>query len=198
MARGHRCGRLQHALQRTPSAGDPQEAAVLHQRPCGEALPIRLRRSEPALGEPAASQRAVRQQVHAVLDAERRQPARRTLIEQRERHLVRHDVDAARDHHPEVGGVDVGQAKVTDEALGSSDPEGRRAFRASSDRRSSRRGTAGGRSPRHRRRVSARSTAARTSAFETLPGFGTHFVKSCTDRSGARDRKRPATSSADP
>ena len=71
-----------------------------------------------AFGEPATGQRAVRQQLHAVLDAERRQPARRTLIEQRERHLVRHDVDAARDDHPQVGRVNVGQAKVTDEASG--------------------------------------------------------------------------------
>ena len=70
VARRHRRGRLQHALQRAPSAGDSQEAAVLHQGPCREALPVGLRRSEPAFGEPAAGQRAVREQVHAVLDAE--------------------------------------------------------------------------------------------------------------------------------
>ena len=118
MARGHRRGRLQHALQRAPPAGHPQETAVLHLRPRGEALPVRLRRAEPAFGEPAAGQRAVRQQLHAVLDAEGRQAPRRALIEQRERHLVRHDVDAARDDDAQVRGVEVGQAEVTDQALG--------------------------------------------------------------------------------
>ena len=39
----------------------------------------------------------------------------RALIEQRERHLVREDLDAARDRHAEMGGVDVGQAEVADE-----------------------------------------------------------------------------------
>ena len=34
--------------------------------------------------------------------------------------------------------------------------------------------------------------------IETRPGFGTHFVKSCTRGSVSRDRKRPATSSAGP
>ena len=33
-------------------------------------------------------------------------------VEQRERHLVRHDVDAARDNYAEMGGVDVGEANV--------------------------------------------------------------------------------------
>ena len=146
MTRGHRCGRRQHALQRTPPAGNPQEAAVLHQRPRGEALPVGLRRSEPAFGEPATRQRAVRQQVHA--GARRRTaPARRPHADRAARTTPGSTRPRCRSrHHAQVGRIDVGQAEVTDEALGSSDPEGRTAFRASSHRRSSRRGTAGGRS----------------------------------------------------
>ena len=114
---GHARGRRQHVLKPRPSAGRSDEAAVLHPRPGAGLFPVRLGLAEPAFGEPSAGHGAVGQQLHAGLEAQRRHRARRARVEQGERHLIGDDRNAARQRHVQVGGIDVGEAEVTDQPL---------------------------------------------------------------------------------
>ena len=147
--------------------------------------------AEPSIRQPAAGERAVGEQLHAARAAHGRQRPGRAPVEQREADLVRNHLDAAGEHHaadarrPRSSGR-CGAIKPS--ALQRpADAAGRR---SSSDRRSSRRGTAAGRSGESRSRCSDRSTAARTSASVSGPGFGTHFVNSCTGCAASAPSRR--------
>ncbi len=72
--------------------------------------------SHGSLSQPPQT-RAVGQQANAELGADRRERAGRAAIEERAAHLVRHDLDAARERHPQVRGVDVGEPEMPDEPL---------------------------------------------------------------------------------
>ncbi len=87
-------GRAEQALEGRPAAGDVDEALVL------AAAPVRRRRrlllAEPAVGQEAAAERAIDQQLHALLFAQRREVAGRPTVDERERDLVGERVECRR------------------------------------------------------------------------------------------------------
>ena len=105
-------------LERVPSRRRLDEAVVLHLRPGGE-LGLRRRGPvQPPLGEESPGERPVGQQLDSVLGAESRHPPRCASIEEREDGLVRDEANPAGDRDPEMRGVEVHDAEVTDEPLG--------------------------------------------------------------------------------
>ena len=192
-ARSTRC-----SASHPPATRRKRPYFICDQVPCrsqsGSAAPSHRSR------QPAAAQRAVGEQRHVELLAHRGQRAGGTTVDERRAHLVRHDRDAARQHQPQVGGVDVGEPEVADEALALQLVQVEQARRATPDRRSSRRGTAAGRWPA---RAGAGAIARPRRAPPrrvTGPGGGTHLVNSCTccPPSPSCGRARPAMSSAEP
>ena len=102
-------------LEARPAARGVDEALVLHAAPVGDLGGFGL--AEPAVGEEAAAERAEGEDGDVVLQRDLRERARGAAVEEGEADLVRGDLDAVLDRHAEVGGVEVGEADLADEAL---------------------------------------------------------------------------------
>ena len=76
----------QNALEGLPAAGSVDEALVFGAAPVGDVG--RLGLAKPFVGEEAAAQRAVGEQLHALVAAERGKLAGGAAVDQREGHLV--------------------------------------------------------------------------------------------------------------
>ena len=81
------------------------------------AISLRLRLAQPFLGEKAAAERAVGEQLDALLAAERREVAGRAAVDQREGHLVGGERNAVGERDAQMRGVEIGDADRADQPL---------------------------------------------------------------------------------
>ena len=107
----------EHALQGVPAADLLDEAAVLHLAPVGDVGGGGLGLAEPFLVEQPAGQRAVGEELHAVLEADGAHLLRRAPVEHGEADLVRNDRDAELFEQQQVVGVEIGDAERADPAF---------------------------------------------------------------------------------
>ena len=105
----------QHALQRVPAAHGMDETLVFHLAPVADV--IGLGGADPAFAEEAAAQHAIGQQAHAALQAQARHVFGRTPVQQRNADLIAGDGNAFAEQHPQVSGVEVGQAQMRDQPV---------------------------------------------------------------------------------
>ena len=111
----HRPDRPEQRLQPIPAARRLHEAAVLHLGPRLHAVRPRIVHIEPALGQKAARQRSVGEELDPAFETDVRHRAGGASVEEGERNLVRDDLDAGVEDHVEVHGVEVREPEVPDQ-----------------------------------------------------------------------------------
>ena len=106
----------QERLEGFPAAGGVDEALVFHLRPGLQAISGRFRFPQPALAQESPRHRSEGQQLHPMALAQFAHRPPGALVDQRIAHLVGHHFDAAVHHDAQVGGVEIGQAELADQA----------------------------------------------------------------------------------
>ena len=107
----------QDFLEDAPAADRIDEALVFHRAPLVERVRGGFGPAQPFLGQQAAGQRAIGEQLDALSRAERRHLFAGAAVEQRVADLVGGDARAVVREHVEMVGVEICGAEVTDKSL---------------------------------------------------------------------------------